>query len=61
MLVSVTNFWNSALFGRVAVGVVRIDLARLHGGEQRLVEQLHAEVLARLQLARDLVRLVGHG
>src|SRR6185437_2105805 len=44
---------------RVGVSVVRIDLAGGNRRKQRLVEQLHAEVAPHLQLARNLVRLLG--
>ena len=44
----------------VAVGLLGIDLLGLDGREQRLIQQLHSVFLAHLQLARDLVPLIGH-
>ena len=46
-----TTCWRTLLVGRVGVGVVRIDFLGLDRVQQRLVHELHAEVLAGLQLA----------
>ena len=46
MLVSITYFAEQALVVGVSVGVVGIDLARRNGSQQRLVEELHAEIAA---------------
>src|SRR5512141_156359 len=48
-----------ALVDRVDEGVLRVDLAQLDRGEQRLVHRLHADVLAGLPLRREHVGLVG--
>src|SRR6478752_7419809 len=42
------------------VCVVRIDRLLRDRVEQRLIHELHADVLAGLQLCRNLVRLLGH-
>ena len=47
-----------AFIRRITVGVIGIDLASRNGGEQRLVEELHAQIPAHLHLARGLVGLV---
>ncbi len=49
-----------ALVGGVGVGMLGIDFLGIDRREQRLIHQLHAVFLAHLQLARNLVRLVGH-
>ena len=49
-----------ALVGGVVVGLLGIDFLGLDRREQRLIHELHAVLLAHLQLARDLVRLIGH-
>src|SRR5688572_2588165 len=42
--------------GRVAVGVVGIDELGAEGVQQRLIHELHPNVLAGLQLRRNLMR-----
>ena len=49
-----------ALVGGIGVGVLGIDFLGIDGREQCLIHQLHAVFLAHLQLAGNLVRLVGH-
>src|SRR3954451_19432665 len=44
------EFREQTLVARIDVGVVGVDLLRLHVLQQRLVEHLHAEVFAGLQL-----------
>src|SRR6516164_3605594 len=53
------EFLEWTFVARVAVGVVRIDAARCNRRQQRLIEQLHAEVTPHLQLAWNLVGLLG--
>src|SRR5262245_33206992 len=43
---------------REPVRVVGVDLLGLDRVQQRLIHQLHADVLTRLQIRRDLVRLL---
>src|SRR6185369_13915711 len=45
---------------RETVRVVRIDGLLCDCVEQRLIHELHADVLAGLQLRRNLMRLLGH-
>ena len=57
--VSVQVTLERAAVVRVRDRIVGIDLLERQRLEQRLVEELHAQILSGLDLVRDLVRLVG--